>query len=160
MIMQWTRVAPAELERILEMDGDEFFGWYEEHIDDFVDADKAWHAVHAVLTDSSWGTQHDLSSVVLGGTEFGEDTGYGKPRYLTAPEVDALVARLGPIPVEQFERHIDLGRLAALEIYPDIWDRAEERSINIDYVRDGYAAVRAQFFAAQQSGEAMLIICT
>jgi hypothetical protein len=60
MIMQWAR-APAELERILHMDWNEFFGWYEEHIDDLVDADKAWHAIHAVLTDSSWDKQHDFS---------------------------------------------------------------------------------------------------
>ena len=126
--MQWLRVPAADLARVVAMSGDDFFAWYSTN-DGAVDIDKAWHAVHAVLTGDAWDTDHPLAAAVLGGTEFGEDTGYGPPRFLAPDEVAAVAARLEPISVDDFGSRIDLQQLSDLDVYPDVWDREDERDV-------------------------------
>jgi hypothetical protein len=86
--------------------------------------DKAWHGVHYLLT----GEPEESTGAVLGGTEFGEDEGYGPARYFTAPEVEQLVHALdAPGAADEAAARYDGDRMLELSIYPGGWDEDEER---------------------------------
>ena len=158
--MQWIRVSATEATTLPEMTGDEFFGWWEEQDDRSLDVDKAWHAIHAVLTGTAWDVDTPISTVVLGGHEFGDDTGYGRPRLLTSDGVAAAADALSDLTVEAFRERIDFARLEQLDIYPSIWDRTEEDAELLDYVTSGFEAVRTVFIEAVAAGDAIVIVCT
>ena len=61
---------------------------------DAVDVHKSWHAL-SILTapgnPTPEMTEPDPLDPVLGGTAFGEDNGYGEPRFLTPEQVHTIV---------------------------------------------------------------------
>jgi hypothetical protein len=158
MIMQWDEVEAADLARVVALDDDELFDWLEEGDDRAVfDIDKAWHGVHFVLTGDAWETTGPLGAAVLGGTEFGEDNGYGPSRYLDPGEVAALARDLEALVPETFVERIDLAALAANDIYPGGWDDEADQEDLVEYLRAGYVAVRDGYLSAAASGRAMII---
>jgi Domain of unknown function (DUF1877) len=97
-------------------------GYVEANYDQFVNLDKSWHAIHFTLTGNAEGGLEPLSSSVLGGTEIGEDMGYGPMRYLTTEKVREISARLEQIGIEGFKARFSLDQLAEADIYPSgIW---------------------------------------
>ncbi len=50
--------------------------------DEFLDLDKAWHGLHWLLTGTADDTDTPAGQAILGGTEIGEDKGYGPSRLL------------------------------------------------------------------------------
>src|SRR5215831_2317265 len=58
--------------------------------------DKAWHGLHFLLCGQPEPTAGPLGSVILGGTEIGDDDlGYGPARYFEPSEVGEIAAALG-----------------------------------------------------------------
>ncbi len=158
--MQWIRVTPTEASAITSMDGDAFFDWLEEHEDRVVEVDKAWHGIHAVLTGTAWEVQDAISTAVLGGAEFGEDSGYGRPRLLQPQEVAKVAEALREVEPASFRERVDFRELERLDIYPSIWDRAEEHEELVEYLTNGFVAVRALFLDAAEHAEAVAMVCT
>lgn len=154
--MQWNPVRADELSAVIAMDGDALMEWMEED-HPAVDVDKAWQGIHAVLTTTAWPEGHELDGLVFGGTPFGDDFGYGPPRYLQPDEVAAIAALVEPISVTDFEARIDLGLLARLDVYPAGWERPDDAALNVAYLRDGYAELREAFQSARAANEAMVI---
>ena len=71
-----------------EIDMFEFLYNTEHSDDDYLDIDKAWHAIHYILCGHPWEGEPPYFNVVLGGTEINdEDVGYGPARYLVPAEV-------------------------------------------------------------------------
>src|SRR5438270_363103 len=60
------------------------------------DLHKAWHAIHYVLTGTADGGTEPSCLLLIGGTELGEDDGYGPPRLLSPDQVRAFDAALRP----------------------------------------------------------------
>src|SRR4051794_11443112 len=91
---------------------------------DFLDIDKAWHALHRVLTGTTWEGEFPLCFLLDGGEALEEmDTGYGPPRLLPADEVVQIANALGAITEEEFDRRFDPAQMAAEDIYPTgVWD--------------------------------------
>lgn len=157
MVMYWIAVAPSEADDLVAERVD---AWdLLEAPGRSVDVDKAWHAVHAVLTGRADEDDSVLGRTVFGGTEFGEDEGYGPARLLSAAdvtEVSGALDELGPV---AFEDRVDLATLAALSIYPFAFDDAEEASELRAWLLDSFVTVADAYRAAAAGGQAMVVLC-
>lgn len=86
------------------------------------DLDKAWHGLHWVLTGAAWSAEGALGQAIMGGEEFGEDRGYGRPRLLDPAGVASLAA-LHSIGADELRARFDPEALSEAEVYPDIWTK-------------------------------------
>lgn len=116
--------------------------------------DKAWHGIHFTLNGQAWGGEEPLFNAILGGTEIGEDIGYGPANYLTPEQVRSLASALKAIPPELFWSRINRSALAAAKIYPNIWERDSDA---IDYIHSYYDDLYLFYYEAAQRGDAVLI---
>jgi hypothetical protein len=91
--------------------------------------------------------------VVLGGTEIGDDVGYGPARYLTADEVSAVADALKAMTPQKFGERYDASKLVQNEIYPEIWDDDED---NVGYLTSWYETLRQYYLDAAAKGNGML----
>jgi hypothetical protein len=117
-----------------------------------IDVDKMWHALSAITTPSaeplrSLEDPHPLDPLV-GGTEFGEDLGYGPARRLSPDQVRAVHAHLASLSDEQARARFDPDAFTAAGIYPDVWDEGpqlwdEDLLPNLTAVRTFYATAAA-----------------
>ena len=122
------------------------------------DADKAWHAIHFLLTGTAWGGQPPLGFILHGGTTLGsEDLGHGPARAFTAREVCVIAAALRALPSQVLGERFDPAALAAAEIYPGVWHAPPGADDPRSFVVEYYEALRAFVLDAAQSGEAMLV---
>ena len=111
--------------------------------------DKAWHGVHYLLT----GDPEESTGAVLGGTEFGEDEGYGPARYFTAPEVEQLAHALdAPGAADDVTARYNGDRMLELSIYPGGWDEAGER----EWLLGALAELREFFRDTAEAGDAIV----
>lgn len=94
-----------------------------------IDVDKAWHGIHFLLTGDAWGGEPPLVNVVLGGTELGDDVGYGPARYLTADEVRAAAEALRDITPDVLRTRYIASDLSRNSIYPDIWGDPDDDAV-------------------------------
>ena len=117
-----------------------------------LDLDKMWHGLHYVLTGSAWDGDPPISLAVLGGTEIGEDTGYGPPRYLMPDEVRAVAAALDGTPHELFMERFDPSTMNDAELYSGYWDECEP-----EYMRQLLGELAAFYASAAAAGMAVLI---
>jgi hypothetical protein len=125
-----------------------------------LDVDKAWHAIHFLLTGSAWEGDPPLNFIVTGGLEMGDDLGYGPARGLTSGEVVKLAAALKAIPPDSLLQRFDPAALTSAEIYPQIWDRPQEEDDTRGYVSEYYDQLRSFILDAAVEGEALLIAMT
>lgn len=113
--------------------------------------DKAWHAIHFVLTGSAWAGEAPWAWAILGGTELGEDED-GNWRHLPAEQVREVAQALSALPPDEFARRYDPQALADAQIYPDvIWLRDGDDAKQ--YVVDYYAQLSGFYAAAAQRGD-------
>ena len=123
-----------------------------------VDVDKAWHAIHVALTGGVDEVDTPLGLVVLGGTAFGEDGGYGPPRLLTPEQVRVASEALDELGPGGFAEHLDIAELARLQAYPSVWDEDDDELRS--WLGDGFDLLAATFRRATAHGSAMLIMLT
>jgi hypothetical protein len=79
--------------------------------------DKSWHALHYLLTGHAEEAPPPLGNAILGGTELGEDMGYGPARFLTPEEVRATSNALNKLSADDLAGRCDLPTMIAAEIY-------------------------------------------
>jgi hypothetical protein len=117
--------------------------------------DKAWHGLHFLLIGDAESTDGELGPVVLGGTEIGEDEGYGPARYFEPGEVAALAAALDRDGVEdEIAARYDPARMTELSIYPFGWEDDEEDER--EWLLDAFREVRAFYRDAAADGSAVV----
>jgi hypothetical protein len=119
-----------------------------------IDVDKAWHGIHYLLAGDTWSGEPPLANVVLGGTEIGDDVGYGPARYLTADEVRAAADALKGITPEKLRERYVASELSKNEIYPEIWDDGDDDAIG--YLATWYETLRDYYIDAASKGHAMI----
>jgi hypothetical protein len=165
MVLMVRRLGDADLLRLREQPElvAEYLG--EDPPDGFgpfadVDVDKAWHAIHFLLTGTAWGGEPPLNFLVTGGTEVGDDLGYGPARGLTSAEVRLVAAALQPLTPDVLLQRFNPVALGAAEIYPEIWDRPPEEDDTRGYVAECYDQLRSFVVDAAADGEALLISLT
>lgn len=102
---------------------------YNEPGQGFVDLDKAWQALHYLLTGVARDGEGPLAFLLKGGTPVGdEDLGYGPARAFRAPEVAAIADALANESPRSLLPRFDLKKFEKLEIYPGRWSEVNLRS--------------------------------
>lgn len=122
-----------------------------------IDVDKAWHAIHFVLTGSSKEVRGP-AGIMLGGSPLDEEVGYGPVRYLDARSVRKAAKVLKSISASEFRSKVSLKRLAAAKIYPEIWDESD--SGLVDYVAGSYEHFREWLLGVAERKNTILLILT
>ncbi len=117
--------------------------------------EKAWHGLHFVFTGKADEAPPPLGYLLCGGTEVGEDGGYGPARALNAAEVRDFRDALAQISPAEFDRRFDLGLLGRNDIYPDCWD--EDRSDLLEEYTMYFDQLRADLDQAAAADEGLLI---
>ena len=119
-----------------------------------VDVDKAWHGIHYLLTGEADGGSPPLAWAVLGGTEVGEDQGYGSPRMLTPEQVRAIADAL---PTEDaFKAAFAPADMEAAQVYPEvIWTRDGDEAL--DYLVENYRPMVEFYRAAAARGDGAIL---
>jgi hypothetical protein len=86
------------------------------------DAGKLWHALHFLLTGTAAGGDLPAATLLLGGDAIPGDVGYGPAMAISPKATRAFSDYLATLSREAFLDRLDLARMSALQIYPDIWD--------------------------------------
>jgi hypothetical protein len=101
-----------------------------------VDLDKAWHGIHFLLTGSAWEGEEPLCYLVKGGEWIGfEDEG---ARVLRPDQIADWANALSTISSDDLRKRYVPSAMTKAEIYPEIWDRAEEEEGNLEYLLENY----------------------
>jgi Domain of unknown function (DUF1877) len=104
-------------------------GAYNEPGQGFVDLDKAWQALHYLLTGMARDGEGPLAFLLKGGTPLGdEDLGYGPARAFRPLEVAAIADALANVSQRTLMPRFDLKKFEKLEIYPGRWSEVNLRS--------------------------------
>ncbi len=145
--------APAEIHAFLEQ------RLAESPPNEYVDADKAWHILHFLLTGTAWEGEAPLNFIVRGGQEIGEeDVGYGPARALLPAAVVTLDAALEALPTAALAERYDPAQMATLEIYgasrhPQDVPSSEE----VQWFTATYEEVRALVREGAKTGRGLLV---
>ena len=120
-----------------------------------IDLDKAWHGIAFLLGQMSNDENSPLSIAVLGGTEIGEDLGYGPARLLTPDQVRSIAEALGVVTADQLQSAFRPAAMAEAEIYPDIWERDGQDAL--DYLLHYFPALVRFYQSAAERGDGAVL---
>jgi hypothetical protein len=160
MVIQMRRCRPADIDA-LRASGDaankfvapDDFADIPE--DELIDLDKAWHAIHFLLTGKA--DEAGLpSGGLFAGEEIGEDWGMGPPRLLSPADVKVFASFLADKPDDFVEQAMDFSKLREADIYPNMWD--EKGEILIEYVSANFRSLKSFTIAAAERSDAVAII--
>lgn len=122
--------------------------------EDQLDIDKTWHAIHYLLTGSTWGGEGPLANAVLGGLPLGEeDVGYGPARFIRSSQVAETSQALQAISSEQLWSRFDAKAMRKEQIYPDFEGGDEDREYVCTYFED----LKKFYATAAANGDAMIL---
>lgn len=116
------------------------------------DLDKAWHAIHYVLTGSGGPDGTPLGDAVLGGEAFGPDLGYGRARIVPARRVAEISAALQQLDFAAAFERVDKSPQRLERIY-----LADDLVSEYEYIAHWYPALVEVYARASADGNAMLI---
>jgi hypothetical protein len=117
--------------------------------------DRAWHAIHFVLTGSRLGGEEPLNFLASEGTPVGEvDVGYGPARVLNSQQVRQVASALILIDPEQVAERVDVQRFTAEEIYPGEWGH---NGYDAQFVVTNYRRLREFVMRAAQDGNGLIL---
>lgn len=94
----------------------------------------------------------------MGGTEFGEDQGYGPARVLTPEQVRATATGLASLTRDEMRARFRPAELTAHGIYPMVWDEDEEELF--EELMMYFDSMVACYRNAAARGDAMLLTLT
>lgn len=119
----------------------DYFGMQQEA--ENTDLDKAWHAIHFMLTGSAWEGKAPLNFLICGGKEIDQsDTGYGPSRAMFSNETLEIKKELDLISIDEFRRRYNPAEMMQNQIYPDIWDRYDEQNKNLEYLVEKFELLK------------------
>jgi hypothetical protein len=90
-----------------------------------ISLEKAWHGLHYLLTGEVWEGHGPAAFLLAGGEQLGEDE-ESPPRWFTPEETAQIHQALSTISDDVLWSRFDADQMEQLEIYPGIWDEAEE----------------------------------
>lgn len=119
-----------------------------------ISLEKAWHGLHYLLCESAEPLPGPLGQAVFGGTEIGDDMGYGPARCFTPAEVSDIAQGLQAPGLESTLRsRFDAGAMEKLGIYPGgVWDEGP------DWLIDAFRELRDFYAGASAAGQAVVTV--
>ncbi len=121
----------------------------------YAEVDKAWHAIHFMLTGDAWKGEAPLAWAVMGGEEFGDEIGYGCARFLLPQQVAEIAAALQALGVENFKARYRPDAMDAADIYPTIWVR--DGALGLEYVVPFYVELVDFYATAAARGDGVIL---
>jgi hypothetical protein len=119
-----------------------------------VSIDKAWHGLHYLLCGKLEPTPGPLGQAVFGGTEIGEDQGYGPARYFSPAQVAEIAAALqSPSLERELHARFDGAAMTQLGIYPGVWEPDDR-----DWLIEAFHTVRDFYAAASKAEQAVVTL--
>ncbi len=116
--------------------------------------DKAWHGVHYLLCGKLEPGSDLASQAVMGGTDIGDDMGYGPARYFDAAKVAAIAVELSRPNLEaEMTARWDPAQMATLGIYPGKFDAADQQ-----WLMDAFRQLR-QFYVDASAAKLAIVTC-
>jgi len=120
-----------------------------------ISLDKAWHGVHYLLCGKVEPGSDIASQAVMGGTEVGEDLGYGPARYFEADKVADLARELSRPNLEaEMTARFDPAQMANLGVYPGQFDATDDRQ----WLMDAFRQLR-QFYVDASAANLCVVAC-
>jgi hypothetical protein len=117
-----------------------------------VSLDKAWHGLHYLLCGAAEPAPGPLGQAVFGGTEIGDDMGYGPARCFTVAETAEIAQALQVPGLETTLRdRFDSEAMERIGLYPGGW-RAE----GPDWLIDAFHKLRDFYTAASAAGQGVV----
>jgi len=120
-----------------------------------ISIEKAWHGVHYLLCGRAVPGTDLASQAVMGGTDVGDDLGYGPARYFTPDQVAAMARELSRPNLEaEMDARFDPDQMMQLGIYPVQFDDPDDR----DWLMDEFRKLR-QFYADASAAGLAVVAC-
>jgi hypothetical protein len=124
------------------------------HAAEGISLDKAWHGLHYLLSGAAEPAPGPLGQAVFGGTEIGEDLGYGPARCFTVTEVSAIAQAFQAPDLEAaMHGRFDPAKMTSLGIYPGGWDTNGDA-----WLIDAFHTLRDFYTEASEAGQAVVTL--
>jgi hypothetical protein len=108
---------------------------------DLIDFDKAWDALHFMLTGEPWSTEGPLAIMFYQGEEIGSDDGYGPARFIPKEVMSTFSTALKNLSDEDIARRYDPAAMDMAQLYAS-YIFAEEGDAALEYVMQGVPQLR------------------
>jgi Domain of unknown function (DUF1877) len=126
-----------------------------------IDLDKAWQGLHFLFTGTASEGDEPGCFLLRGGADLGEDEiGNDIPRVISTEQVQQFAAFLSALSAKELKRRFDPDRMMELEIYPEIWDRDDERHGPLTDLVEAFDELREFVRTAADEGELVVILIT
>ena len=125
-----------------------------EEIKLMITLDKSWQIIHYVLTGTEWDASTTLGKAILGGTEYGDDVGYGPARLLEASDVIEISGELEKITLDDFIKLLKSRSYKNAEIYCFDYNNIDDE---IEYSGNYFLELKKIYSEAARSGMGILI---
>lgn len=134
-------------------------GAYNDPGQGFVDLDKAWNALHYLLTGSARDGEGPRAFLLKGGTPVGdEDLGHGPARVFQPLEVAAIADALAEVSQIKLMPRFDLKKFEKLELYPGRWSEVNVRSdYDLGYYFGPLEQLKSVTRRAKHEGQGMIV---
>jgi hypothetical protein len=117
-----------------------------------ISLDKAWHGLHYLLCEAAEPAPGPLGQAVFGGTEIGDDMGYGPARYFTAAQTAEIAQALQAPGLETtLRKRFDPDAMEQLGLYPGGW-----HANGPDWLIDAFRKLREFYAASSAAGQAVV----
>ena len=121
------------------------------------DLDKAWQAVHFLLTGTATEGELPRAFLLVGGAEVpGIEIGYGPARVFTPSEVAAVDRALASVSVNDLLARFDGSAMEEADIYPNIWI-SEDKAVCLEYIQQSYERLQNFVKSAHEKGLGLII---
>ncbi|MDH4203038.1 MAG: YfbM family protein [Phycisphaerae bacterium] len=120
------------------------------------DIDKAWFGIYFLLTGTTGVGKPPLNFLIIGGQEVkGCDIGYEPGRMFTSMQVKEIDEALQAISREEFESRFDPAKMMEEDIYPNIWDRPKEESL--EYISENFVGLKKYIHRTAEQNMGMIV---
>jgi len=159
MIGEFLQISADDLEALIQQPDSVLSYVFPEdgEFPDCLDVAKAWHGIDYLLRGESYDGvgAGAAAKAVLGGTEIGDDKGYGPVRYLTVAGVKEVADAISQIGREEFAQRFDAQAMAKAGIYAfDLHDT------DLEHFTHYYEELKRYYEDAAKKGNAMLLFLT
>ena len=119
-----------------------------------ISLEKAWHGVHYLLCGKAEPGTDLASQAVMGGTDVGDDLGYGPARYFEPDEVAAIARELSRPNLEaEMMARWDRDRMVQLGIYPAGFEPDDDK-----WLMDAFRKLR-KFYVDASAAKQAVVTC-
>ncbi|MFZ6749027.1 YfbM family protein [Undibacterium sp. Ren11W] len=148
-IMEQLQSDPEQIESFLYPDDGESEPF------NYFDVDKSWHCIHFMLCGEVDAGESILSLAILGGSEIGEDVGYGPARIIEASQVREIANALSQIDGDTFKSRYEPKKMQDADIYlADMCVRDGDDAF--DYLLQNYIGLVGFYQDAAKRGDGVV----